>query len=128
MKKLLDKLKICVCLTKRFLTQRPSVSIIGILVENDFTSKLAIARFASNSSTSLANEKKYFLIYSLMVTDMSSLPQDFANVYVVVHIADCQVKSLYFILQKPMNFVKSLVLNLIDIYYGILSLKFHFAF
>ena len=64
---------------KRFCTQRFSVSVRGMLVKSDFISKLAIKSEASNSKTSLANEKESFIVYSLFVSGLSNWSQNLAS-------------------------------------------------
>ena len=60
-----------------------------MLLKSDFTSKLVlIIILGSNSSTSLANENEYFIVYSLAVIDFSNLSQNFANFYLGVSIAN----------------------------------------
>ena len=57
-KELFERLSICVWFLQRFLTQSPIVSVRGMLVKSDFTSKLVIIRLGLNSSNSSANENK----------------------------------------------------------------------
>ena len=55
------------------------VSVRGMLMKSDFTSKLAMTRLESNSPTSLANEIESFIVYSLVVIGFSNLSLKFAN-------------------------------------------------
>ena len=47
----------------KILDTKTIVYVGGMLVNSDFTLKLAITKLGSNSSTSLANENEYFYIY-----------------------------------------------------------------
>ena len=59
-----------------------------MLVKGDFISKLAIKSEASNSKTSLVNEKESFIVYSLLASGLSNWSQNLAGLQVVVPIAD----------------------------------------
>ena len=50
-----------------------------MLVKSDFISKLTIKSEASNSKTSLANEKESFIVYSLFVSGLSNWSQNLAS-------------------------------------------------
>ena len=47
----------------KILDTKTIVSVGGMLVNSDFTLKLAIIKLGSNSPTSLANENECFYIY-----------------------------------------------------------------
>ena len=73
---------------KNFLTEyqgefgfykRSIVSVREMLVKSDFISKLAIVRQGSSSSTSITNENKCFIVYSLVVIGFSNLSRNFGN-------------------------------------------------
>ena len=59
-----------------------------MLVKNDFITKVVRTRLGSNSSTSLVNEIKSFVVYSLLIIDLKNLSQNFANLSVGVPITD----------------------------------------
>ena len=67
-----------------FWTQRPIFSEKGMLVKSDFTLNLTIIRLQSNSSISMTNENKPFLVYSLVLIGFSNLWQNFAKVAVPI--------------------------------------------
>ena len=50
-----------------------------MFVKSDFISKLAITSEASNSKTSLANQKESFIVYSLFVSGLSNWSQNVAG-------------------------------------------------
>ena len=50
---------------KGFVHKGFNVSVRGMLMKSDFISKLSIKCEAPNSKTSLANEKEFFVVYSL---------------------------------------------------------------
>ena len=57
-------------------------------MKSDFISKLAIKSEASNSKTSLSNEKESFIVYSLFVNGLSYLPQNLPSLLVGIPIVD----------------------------------------
>ena len=50
-----------------------------MLVKSDFIEKLAIKSEASNSKTSLANKKDFFIVHSLFVSGLSNWSQNLAS-------------------------------------------------
>ena len=59
-----------------------------MLVKSDLLSKVAIKSEASNSKTSLANEKESLIVCSLFGSGLSYWSQNFASVSVGVPVAD----------------------------------------
>ena len=59
-----------------------------MLVKSDFISKHAMKSEASNFKTSLANEKKSFIVYSLLISDFSNWSQSLCSLYVGVPTVD----------------------------------------
>ena len=56
-----------------------NVSVRGMLVKSDFISKFVVKSEATNSKTSLANEKESFIVYSIFVSSLSSWSQNLAS-------------------------------------------------
>ena len=56
----------------KVLYTKVNVSVRDMLVKKDFISKLTIKSEASNSQTSLGNEKESVVVYSLFVKSLSN--------------------------------------------------------